>query len=65
MSDFAKSIVIMLLTIIVSHIATVATLSADSENIKITLEKLDKKIEKFDERQRETEIQVATLLAAN
>ena len=62
-SDFVKSIVVMVLTIIFSHVATVATLSTEIAYINKSIEKLDKNLEKFDERLRKVE--QITYVAAN
>jgi hypothetical protein len=55
----------MVLSVLVSSTATTATLSAEIKHISQAVAKLDSKLDKMDERVRQTEIKQASYLAAN
>ena len=68
MSDFAKSIIAMVLTVVISSVATTSKLSADISNLIKSVDKIDTRLEKLDERVRGVEIKQAgqsTYLAVN
>lgn len=68
MSDFAKSILAMVLTVVISSVATTSKLSADISNLIKSVDKIDTRLEKLDERVRKVEIKQAgqsTYLVAN
>jgi hypothetical protein len=64
MSDFAKNVLMMVLTTVAGQSVTVAVLSANMTNIEKNQVKIEGKLNKFDERIRKNEINNA-LLASN
>jgi len=68
MSDFAKSIIAMILTVVISSVATTSKISADITNLTKSVDKIDLKLDKVSERTRLVEIEQAkqsSYLAAN
>ena len=65
MSDFVKTIIVVLLTAGMSSAATISKLGAELANIDKAVIKIDTKLERFDDRVRELEISNARYLAMN
>ena len=65
MSDFAKTIVVVLITASMSSAATISALSSDIANISRAVIKIDGKMERFDDRLRAVEIGQAGYIASN
>lgn len=61
MSDFLKTVIIIVLTVIGGNAITVTTLSANDEHIKMTLDKVEKNQAISDNRLRAVEISQAKL----
>lgn len=61
MSDFLKTVIIIVLTVIGGNAITVTTLSANDEHIKIMLDKVEKNQTISDNRIRAVEINQAKL----
>lgn len=59
MSDIAKSILAMVLTVVISSVATTSKLSADISNLIKSVDKIDTRLDKLDERLRKVEIKQA------
>jgi len=65
MTDFAKNIIAMVLTVAFTNGVTIARFGADIENINKTVSRIENKLEKIEERVLLLEIQQARYLAAN
>ena len=65
MSDFAKNIIVIVLTGLIGNVATMSKLGSDIENIDKSVLKLEQKLDRIDERVRQLEIQQASYLASN
>ncbi|WP_435275709.1 hypothetical protein ACMAZF_01355 [Psychrobium sp. nBUS_13] len=62
MTDFAKTVVAILISTVISASVVVGTLSADIASVKTDVSRIDIKIESFDKRLREQERQGAVLV---
>lgn len=65
MSDFVKTIIVVLITAMMSAGATISQLGEKISNIDKSVSKVDKKLEQFGERLREAELEQARMLASN
>lgn len=68
MSDIAKAIAIALLGAILSPVVTITTISYKVDMVKESVTKIETKLDKYDDRLREVELEQAkkpTYLAAN
>ncbi|PHR87950.1 MAG: hypothetical protein COA78_36765 [Blastopirellula sp.] len=65
MSDFIKTIIVVLLTAMMSAGATISQLGEKISNIDKAVVNVDRKLERFGERLRQTELEQARTFALN
>lgn len=65
MSDFVKTILTIIITVVLSSIATTATLTTEIKNLTKLVDKSAAKLDKIDERVRQVEIKQASYIVSN
>ena len=65
MSEFSKTIIVVILSAVIGNGLTATKVSSDIENLEKVVVKIEQRLDRIDDRTRQLEIKQATYLAAN